>query len=172
MRTRLSGSALLLLLGAVSLTAQTQGVPPPKPVAAPKAAPAPQAAPGAQAAQHDLAVTVTYTGKGKVDAQHNLIVFLFPDPNFMTGNVEPVATRTIDKSGGEVTFQGVMQKAVYVCAVYNEKANYDGRTGPPPTGTPIGVYKKTASSTGPSPVTPGDKVSVHMTFNDAKRFGQ
>jgi len=172
MQTRLSAYALLVLLGAASLAAQVQGVPPPKAVPPPKSAPAPQAVPAAQAAQSDLSVTVTYTGKGKVDAQHNLQVFLFSDPNFMTGNIQPLALKMTDKSGGVVTFKGVMPKTVYICAIYNETGNYDGRSGPPPAGTPIGIYRKPPTATAPTSVTPGPDVKVNLTFNDAKRYGQ
>jgi hypothetical protein len=172
MRTRLSASAICLLFGAAALGAQVQGVPPPKAVPPPNSAPAPQAAAAAQAAQRDLSVTVTYTGKGKVDAQHNLLVFIFADPNFMTGNTQPIAVKTTDKSGGVVSFNGVMQKTVYICAVYNENANYDGRTGPPPAGTPIGMYRKPPTATTATGVTPGPGLKVNLTFNDAKRFGQ
>ena len=69
----------------------------PKP-AAPKA-PATKsaaAAPAAKPAATDLGVTVTYKGKGAVDAAHKIIVFAFADSNITSGSrpIGPPRPRT------------------------------------------------------------------------------
>jgi hypothetical protein len=127
-------------------------------------------APPAAAATNDVSVTVSYTGKGPVDAKHPIILFLFTDPN--PGNTsQPLGPpQTATKNGATVTFKNVTAKQVYVTAVYVEKGDYTGVGGPPPAGTPIGMYRKDAKSP-PTPVTPGPKTHVKMTFNDARRFG-
>jgi hypothetical protein len=69
-----------------------------------------------------------------------------------------------------LTFKDVKTAPVYVVALYNEKGPYDGRSGPPAAGTPMGVYSKDAR--GPTAVTPGAKTAIKMSFSDAKRFAQ
>ena len=44
----------------------------------------------------------------------------------------------ITKNGDTATFKNVAAETVYVTVVYDEKSNYDGRSGLPPAGTPIG----------------------------------
>jgi hypothetical protein len=127
-------------------------------------------APPPAAATSDVSVTVSYTGKGPVDPKHAIIVFLFTDPNIGPGSQPITGPQVATKNGATVKFTNVTAKQVYVAAVYNEKGNYDGVGGPPPAGTPIGMYQKDAKSP-PAPVTPGPKTAVKMSFNDAKRFG-
>ena len=135
-----------------------------------KPAPAGQKpAPAAAAATNDIAVTISYTGKGPVDPKHAILVFLFTDPNPSAS--QPIAgPQTATKNGATVTFKNVTAKEVYVAAVYNEKGDYNGLSGPPPAGTPIGMYQKDPKSP-PTAVTPGPKTAIKMSFNDARRFG-
>jgi hypothetical protein len=56
---------------------------------------------------------------------------------------------------------------VYVVLVYNEKGDYDGRSGPPPAGTPLSTYGKAGK---PVAVTPGAGVKVSHAFDDARRW--
>ncbi len=121
-------------------------------------------------ATNDVTVTISYTGKGPVDPKHPIILFLFTEPN-PAGGSQPIAPpQTATKNGQTVTFKNVSAKQVYIAAVYSEKGDYTGVGGPPPTGTPIGMYRKDAKSP-PIAVTPGPKTAVKMTFNDAQRFG-
>jgi hypothetical protein len=114
----------------------------------------------------DLSVTVTYTGKGKVDDTHEILVFLFDHPIPAAGSM-PLALQVTTKSGGTVTFKGVTQDPVYVTAVYDENANYDGVSGPPPSGSPLGAYLKDGKAI---PVTPGPAAKVKMSFDDSVRM--
>jgi hypothetical protein len=114
----------------------------------------------------DLAVTVTYTGKGAVDATHEILVFLFTNPN-ISAESEPVGVQTITKSGGTATFTAVPHETVYVVMVYDEKSNYDGQSGPPPVGAPIGNYGKAGKIL---PVKPGSTPKIKATFDDSVRW--
>jgi hypothetical protein len=116
----------------------------------------------------DLAVTVAYTGQGTVDATHEILVFLFTSPNISEAS-EPIAVEAVTKSGGTATFKGVTQDPVYVVMVYDEKANYDGKSGPPPAGAPIGNYAKGGKLI---PVKPSETPKVKATFDDSVRWGQ
>lgn len=133
-------------------------------------APQTKPAPPPPAATNDVTVTVSYTGKGPVDPKHPIIVFLFTEPNPGAGSQPIAGPQTATKNGATVTFKNVPAKQVYVTAVYSEKGDYNGIGGPPPAGTPIGMYQKDAKSA-PIAVTPGPKTAVKMTFNDARRFG-
>ena len=160
MRTRMLGLSLLVLFGTVvSLQAQArQATPPP-------AKPAPAAA----IAATDVAVTVSYTGKGVVDAGHNILVFLFSTPTVGPDSQPLGAPQIVTKNGQTVTFNNITTKPVYIFAIYNEKGTYDGRSGPPPAGTPIGMY---GTAKGATPVTPGMKTPVKLTFTGATKWGQ
>jgi hypothetical protein len=114
----------------------------------------------------DVAVTVTYKGKGTVDQTHEIWVFLFPSPEI--AGARPIATEVVRKNGGTATFTGITQSPVYIRTVYDEKGDYDGFSGPPPAGTPIGQYSKDAKTI--APVTPGPGAKIKMAFSDAVRM--
>lgn len=160
MRIKILGLMLFVLAAtAASLHAQArQATPPP---AKPAAAPA--------IAATDVAVTVNYTGKGVVDAGHSILVFLFSDPKVGPDSRPLGPPQIAQKNGATVTFSGVTTKPVYVFAIYNEKGTYDGQSGPPPAGTPIGMY---GTAKGPTAVTPGMKTPVKLTFTGATKWGQ
>ena len=113
----------------------------------------------------DVTVTVTYHGKGKVDDTHEILVFLFDQPNPGQGSI-PLALQVITKSGATATFKDVVQSPVYVTLVYDEAANYDGQS-PPPPGAPIGSYQKDGK---PVPVTPGPAAKIKVSFDDSIRW--
>jgi hypothetical protein len=114
----------------------------------------------------DVAVTVTYKGKGTVDEKHEIWVFLFPSAEI--AGARPLATEVVKKNGGTATFTNVSQSPVYIRTVYDEKGDYDGFSGPPPPGTPIGQFSKDAKTI--APVTPGPGAKVKVTFTDAVRM--
>jgi len=114
----------------------------------------------------DVSVTVTYKGKGPVDDKHQILVFLFDHP-IPTAESRPLALQTVVKNGGTATFKSVSTSPVYVTLVYDEKSNYDGRSGPPPAGTPVSQYQKAGK---PVPVTPGAGTKVTATFDDTRRW--
>ncbi len=122
----------------------------------------------AQVSGGAVAVTVTYTGKGTVDAKHHILVFLFSDPN-VTNASEPLAHQAIVENKGTATFKDVTASPVYVFVAYDAQSNYDGESGPPPEGTPVGAYRKAAGSP-PLPVQPGPMTAVKISFDDSERW--
>jgi len=138
----------------------------PKP-AAPKAA-ASKAAAAAPAAT-DVGVTVTYKGKGPVDAGHKIILFAFADPNVTSASRPIGAAQFAGKNGETLTFKNVTSP-IYVFAVYDEKGTYDGVSGPPPAGVPATIYRK-APKAPPTAVAPGSPV-VKFTFDDSERWNK
>ncbi|HET7219429.1 MAG TPA: hypothetical protein VFJ02_15335 [Vicinamibacterales bacterium] len=114
----------------------------------------------------DVTVTASYKGKGTVDPKHAILVFLFDHPT-PTASSEPLAREVITKNGDTVTFKNVTADTVYVTLVYDEKSTYDGRSGPPPAGTPIGSYAKAGKAV---PVKPGPDAKLTATFDDSRRW--
>jgi hypothetical protein len=154
------GLLLLVVFGTLSsLHAQARQTKPPAAAAAKPAA----------IAATDVAVTVNYTGKGVVDAGHSILVFIFSDPNVGPESRPLGPPQIAQKNGQTVTFNNVTTKPVYVFAIYNEKGTYDGQSGPPPIGTPIGMY---GTAKGATAVTPGMKTPIKLTFTGATKWGQ
>jgi hypothetical protein len=113
-------------------------------------------------------VTVKYSGKGKVDATHQLWVWLFEDPNIGPGSM-PIAEEAIDENGGTATFTNVPLKQVYVAVAYDEAGGFGGNA-PPPPGSPIAIYGAKGPDDKAQPVTPGAKTSVTVTFDEKQRM--
>ena len=135
---------------------------------APKPA-APAASAKGPAAPADITVTLTYAGKGPVDAQHKLLAWLFTDPNVTSGS-RPVATQSSARNGAGITFKDAPASPVYIFAVYDEKGGYDGISGPPPAGVPSGIYRKLPKGP-PTPVKAGSP-PVKFTLTDAERWNK
>jgi hypothetical protein len=135
--------------------------------AAPKAT-APKPAAAAPKAT-DVAVTVTYKGKGTVDAGHKIIVFAFADSNITSGSRPAGPAQFATKNGETVTFTNV-SAPIYLFAVYDEKGAYDGVSGPPPAGIPSGTYAKVPKGA-PAAVAPGSP-AVRFTFDDTARWNK
>lgn len=118
----------------------------------------------AQAAR-EVSVTVTYTGKGKVDDSHELWVYLFDHPE-IGAQSEPLAIQPIRKSGGTTTFKSVTADPVYVGVAYDEQGDFDA-LGEPPVGTPIAIYAKEGKT---APVKPAPGAKVTITFDETVRW--
>lgn len=117
---------------------------------------------------NEVSVTVAFSGKGAVDATHEIWVFLFDTPNIGQG-VRPLAVQTIKKSGETTIFRNVIQDPVYVSVAYDDKGDYDGNLAPPPKGTPIAYYTVGSKATA-APVKTAASAKIMLTFNDATRM--
>jgi hypothetical protein len=120
----------------------------------------------------DLAVTVTYTGKGEVKKGNEIGVFVWSTPDI--GQSAPIATQVLVKNGGTAVFKDLPGPVVYVAVSYDEKGQYEETTGPPPTGTPVAAYtieKPTAQGPPkPSPVKVGKGAKIRIKFDDSRRM--
>ena len=139
-----------------------------QPAAAQKAPPS-KPAPAAKPAATDLAVTVSYKGKGMVDGRHRIIVWIFSDAN-VTSASRPLDTQFVTTNGDTVVFKNAPAAPVYVFAVYDEKGGYDGISGPPPHGLPSSLYRK-APKTPPVAVKAGGP-AIKFTFDDSERWNK
>ena len=119
----------------------------------------------ADAAAGTVKVTVTYNGKGTVDATHQLWVYLFDTPNIGPGAM-PIDQKTLDKNGIDAVFENVPGDKVYLAAAFDESGAMRG-DGPPPAGSPIGILM--GSDGAPIAITPGGKNAV-LNFDDTVRM--
>jgi hypothetical protein len=113
----------------------------------------------------DVKVTVKYTGKGTVDASHRLWIWLFDTPEIGPGAV-PVAEMALEKNGTTATFSNIASGKVWIAIAFDEAGGFAG-AGPPPTGAPVTLYAEKGL---PTPVVPGPKAEVTVTFDDSQRM--
>ena len=120
----------------------------------------------------DLAVTVTYTGKGEVKKGNEIGVFVWSTPDI--GQSAPIAAQVLEKNGGTTVFKNLPGPVVYVAVSYDEKGQYEETMGPPPTGTPVATYTtEKPSAQGPpkpSPVKVGKGAKIRIKFDDSQRM--
>ncbi len=114
-----------------------------------------------------LKVKLNYTGTGTVDSKHPIILFLFDTPDFVQGNVMPIASMSGTAKDATVVFPGLSQSPVYVVATYDPAGNYDGQSGPPPSGSSMGMYCKTPPAAEPVKIEPGATASIELAFDDS-----
>jgi len=153
----------LMPVAAAALMLMQSGATPRTPAPAKPQAAVAKPAPGKPAAT-DLAVTVTYKGKGTVDASHQLIAWLFSEPT-ITSNSRPIATMTSARNGDTLTFKDVPATPVYLFVAFDQKGGYDGRSGPPPAGIPTSLYSAVPKGP-PTAVKAGS--AVKLTFDDSQ----
>jgi hypothetical protein len=128
---------------------------------------APQANSQQAKAGSSVEVRVNYTGPGTVDAKHQIYVVLWDSPDFITGGAMPIEILPVSAKDGKVTFTGVKANPAYFSAAYDPTGQWDGASGPPPSGSALGLYMKEPGK--PEPVKPeaGKTVSVELAFDDS-----
>lgn len=92
--------------------------------------------------EKQLKVKLTYKGPGEVDDGHCMQLFVFDDPSFIQnpGTVMPIGMNTVCRNGEVLTLR-LWTDLVYLVAVYDEEGVYRSPMGPPPSGTPVAVYR-------------------------------
>ncbi len=123
-----------------------------------------------KAASRTLKVKLHYTGAGTVDDKHKIFVFLFDSPDFVQGNVMPVGAQNAAAKDETVTFSGIEKSPVYVVAAYDPTGGYDGQSGPPPSGSSLGLYTKEPPAPGPIAIDEGKTVQVDLPFDDTAKM--
>jgi hypothetical protein len=121
-------------------------------------------------APRTLKVKLNYTGSGQVDSKHPIFFFVFDSPDFAQGSVMPVASMSAKAKDETVVFNDLAQSPVYVVAAYDPSGNYDGQSGPPPSGSSMGMYSKTPGTAEPVKIEPGQTVQIELTFDDTVKM--
>ncbi len=127
---------------------------------------------GAAGGSGTVRVKLHYTGSGTVDAKHKIGVALWNSTDFMKqgSSTAPLAVKTATDKDGAVTFSDVTTSPVYASAAYDPKGDWDGQSGPPPTGSSLGMYSKTPGTPEPINVKPGKTVTVELSFDDTTKM--
>ncbi len=112
-----------------------------------------------------LKVKLAYQGAGTVDQEHKIFVFLFDSSDFQ--NSIPFAVKSASAKDETVTFSDVTQATTYVTTAYDPEGKYDGESGPPPTGSSLGMYSKTPGQAEPVKAEPGKTVTIELAFDDS-----
>jgi hypothetical protein len=110
-------------------------------------------------------VTLNYKGKGTVDANHRVWVWLFDTPDIGPGAM-PIAELSIDANGKVAAFDAIDAKQVWIAAAYDAGGTMSG-SAPPPSGSPVGVLLGADGT--PRSVVPGEDTVV-LTFDDSQRM--
>lgn len=118
-----------------------------------------------------LNVKLHYTGSGTVDGGHKIFVIIFNTPDFASGgSAMPVAVKAATSKDETVTFSDLTDSTVYAAASYDPTGNYDGQSGPPPSGSSLGMYSKKPGTPSPINIPPGKTTTVTMTFDDSHKM--
>jgi hypothetical protein len=118
-------------------------------------------------ASRTIQVQVNYTGTGTVNAEHKIFVALWDTPDFSS---MPVAIKSLDSKTGTVTFSNVENVPAYVTTAYDPTGKWDGESGPPPSGTSVGMLSKTPPKPDPVDVAAGKSVTVGIRFDDSTKL--
>ena len=111
----------------------------------------------------NLQVQIHYTGSGTVDDNHKIYVALWDSPGFPDGSGgPPVAVQSTNSKNGTVTFTDIQKVPAYVSAAYDPTGKWDAQSGPPPTGSSLGMYSKAPPKPDPINITPGKAAKVSI----------
>ena len=94
-------------------------------------------------------------------------MFLFDQPT-PTADSMPLAHADDDEERWHGDVQGRLdQSGLRRRSSTTRQPNYDGQSGPPPAGAPIGSYQKDGKAI---PVTPGPDAKIKVSFDDSVRW--
>lgn len=114
-----------------------------------------------------LRVKLTYSGVGEVGESAPIHLYLFDSPEFTSGTVMPIVVESSTENGGVIEVKGLTDKEVYAVAAYGD---FPAHSGPPPSGTPVGVYLP-AGAMGVEPILlDQDSIEIDFQFNDTIRI--
>ncbi|GAB4118792.1 MAG: hypothetical protein Kow001_18450 [Acidobacteriota bacterium] len=113
----------------------------------------------------ELRVKVSYTGTGTVDSTHGIHLYLFDTPDISAGSM-PIGMSSAWENGSVVVFSGISSQTVYLAGAYGD---YDPSMGPPPSGTPVSLYRPGEPT--PTPIAMDQAVvEIEFAFDDSFRM--
>ena len=116
-----------------------------------------------------IEVKVNYTGTGTVDEKHKIYVIVWDSVDFTQGGIMPVSIQSTNSKTGTVTFADVKIPA-YLSAAYDPTGSWDGASGPPATGTSLGLYSKTPGTPEPIKAASGETAKGTLEFDDSMKM--
>ncbi|HXN46547.1 MAG TPA: hypothetical protein VN893_07890, partial [Bryobacteraceae bacterium] len=82
----------------------------------------------------------------------------------------PIASQSGAAKDATVTFNDLTTSPVYAAAVYDPTGGYDGQSGPPPSGSSMGMYGKTPGQADPIKIEPGKTTEIVLAFDDTAKM--
>jgi len=126
--------------------------------------------PEEKAAGRTLKAKMNYTGAGTVDEKHKIFLFVFDSPDFMQGGSMPVAFGSASAKDQTVTVADLAASPVYVAVAFDPTGQYDGQSGPPPSGASMGIYSKTPGTPEPVKIDAGKTAEITIDFDDSHKM--
>lgn len=117
-----------------------------------------------------LNVKLNYTGSGTVDDKHLIQVFLWDSPEFMNGGAMPIRMKSASSKNATITFADFDKSPVYVSTVFDANGGYNEVTGPPPSGSSVGLYSKDPGMPEPIKLEPGKTTDIVLAFDDSAKM--
>jgi hypothetical protein len=118
------------------------------------------------AATRTLKAKMNYTGAGVVNEKHKITLFVFDTANFMQGGSMPIGSGSTAAKDGTITVT-LAVSPVYLSVCYDPTGNYDGESGPPPSGASVGLYSETPGTPAPVKIEAGKTAEVTVKFDDS-----
>ncbi|MDQ2840665.1 MAG: hypothetical protein M3Y72_06425 [Acidobacteriota bacterium] len=115
-------------------------------------------------------VRVHYTGTGTVDENHKIYVVLWDSPDFVEGKAMPVELKPTTSKNGTVTFSDVKKLPAYVSVAFDPNGGWDGKSGPPPEGSSLGLYSKEPGKPEPINVAASKQTTIEVLFDDTVKM--
>ena len=82
----------------------------------------------------------------------------------------PTASQSGSAKDATVTFNDLASSPVYAVAVFDPTGGYDGQSGPPPSGSSMGMYGKTPGQPDPIKIDPGKTTEITLAFDDTAKM--
>jgi hypothetical protein len=82
----------------------------------------------------------------------------------------PIAVQAGAAKNATITFTDLDASPVYAVTVFDPKGEYDGQSGPPPSGASLGMYTKTPPKPEPVVIDPGKTVEIELPFDDSAKM--
>ncbi len=117
-----------------------------------------------------LQVKLHYSGTGSVDEKHKIFVVIWNTPDFMSAAVMPLAVQGATSKDGTVTFSDLASSPVYPSAAYDSTGNWDAQSGPPPSGSSLGIHSKTPGKPEPVQLEGGKTARIELAFDDSMKM--
>jgi hypothetical protein len=114
-----------------------------------------------------LTIKLKYTGSGTVDDKHLIQLFLWDSADFTTGGAMPFVMKNSASKNGTVTVSDLDKSPVFVSVAYDPQGGYNEVTGPPPSGSSLGMYAKTPGTPEPVKIQPGETAEIELEFDDS-----
>ena len=119
--------------------------------------------------ERTLQVQIHYTGSGTVDKDHKIYVALWDSADFTDGSVPPVAVESTASKDGIVTFSDVQKVPAFASTAFDPSGQWDAQSGPPPTGSSLGMHSKAPPKPEPIEIAPGKTAKVTINFDDSQK---